>query len=323
MAYPVLFHLVSDSKAAGFDESRLEADSIETVVRPFGPRLLRLYWLFVHPCFPLLDQGAFMEQFSASYRNINPVLLGAVYLKALSWWSYDSELSLKPAPDVSRLRKLTLDAIQNSFHRPRLASIQAMLVYLHCSPEQPLTSDHTFTRGITSQMLAVAEAMGLHLDPSGWAIPARERAERKRLSWALYMQDKWTALAYGRPSHITDENWDVADLHDSDFDGCEETANSGGTGDGAETAVQPGALHFLFMVDLSKILSRVLAVFFTVKASRDQETSGLLEKAQPLLRDLAEWRQRLLMLLPISTGRPRQLCSSGKYAQCYILIWQR
>lgn len=92
-----------------------------------------------------------------------------------------------------------------------------MLVYLHCNLESPLTPGHTSARGLTSQTLAIAEALDLHVDSSGWAIPAWERAQRKRLSWALYMQDKWTALAHGRPSHIVDENWDVRDLCDADL----------------------------------------------------------------------------------------------------------
>jgi len=314
MEYPVLFHMVSDTRAAGFVEDQSEVDAIEAVVHPFGPRLVRLYWLLVHPSFPILHQKGFMDQFSESYRNVPAALLGAVCLKALAWWSYDSELSLRPPPNAARLQKLTLDAIQNSFHRPRLDSIEAMLVYLHCNLEPPLTPDHTFARGLTSQTLAVAEALGLHVDASGWAIPAWERAQRKRLSWALYMQDKWTALAHGRPSHIIDENWDVRDLCGADFEEeRDDTFEEDGGRPGTAREV-PGKAQFVLMIDLTRILSRAISAFFTVRASRDQDTSGLLEKARPILEDLASWRQRLLVTtLPMSTVRPRQLCSAGRY----------
>ena len=299
--------MVSDTRAVGFVDDHSEVDAIEAAIHPFSSRLARLYWLRVHPSFPILHKRGFMDRFSKSHRNVPAALLGAVCLKALAWWSYDSELSLRPPPNAARLQKLTLKAIQNSFHRPRLDSIEAMLVYLHCNPEPPLTPDHTFARGLTTQTLAVAEALGLHVDASGWAIPA----------WALYMQDKWAALAYGRPSHITDENWDVRDLCDADFEEAHDnTSEEGGRSD-MEREV-PGKAQFMLMVDLARILSRAIFVF-TVRASRDQDTPGLLEKARPILHDLAVWRQRLLSsTLPLSTARPRQLCSAGMF---YPTLW--
>ena len=70
------------------------------------------------------------------------------------------------------------------------------------------------------QLCTIGEVCGLHLDASKWAIPQWERSLRKRLSWALYMQDVWTALAHGRPSHISDDDWAVKELLQSDFLDC-------------------------------------------------------------------------------------------------------
>ncbi|KAL1888429.1 hypothetical protein Sste5346_009546 [Sporothrix stenoceras] len=357
MDYPVVFHMVSDSKAFGYIDNHAEVDRIEALVTPFGPRLVRLYWLLVQPSFPLLCPARFMRDYAgaSSYRAIHAPLLGAIYLQALTWWTYDSELSLWPLPDVGKLRRLTLDAIQMAFHRPRLASIQAMLVYLHCRPEAPLTADHTFARGLTSQMLAVAEAMGLHTDSSDWTIPTWERAERKRLAWALYMQDKWTALAYGRPSHIVDDNWDVQDLVSADFEedegvelgsveemlrrgrsdeerekrhangpGAARTNTSGASTSPAEGDVSvpsapgpSGRIFFSLLLSLTKILSRVLSAFFTIRTSRDQDTARLLETATPFLTELAAWRTQLATALPVTPQRPRHLCPVGSIHFCY------
>lgn len=305
MAYPVTYHMVSDHKSVGYSDDFSEVDAVESLVQPFGPRLVRLYWLLVQPAFPILYRKGFMKLYEASYRNIGAALLGAVYLKALAWWTYDPELSLRSLPDAGKLRRLTLGAIQNSFHRPRLSSIEGMLVYLHCRPEEPLTADHTYARGLTSQLLAISEAIGLHTDASQWAIPRWERAERKRIAWAVYMQDKWTALAYGRPSHITLDNWGVQDLTDDDFDLDE---------DGNDTAAKPatGQNYFCLMVDLTKILGQMLSEFFTIRTCQDQDTSKLFEKAQPLLQELAPWREKLYGTLPITSPRARQLCSVSK-----------
>lgn len=302
--YPVAFHMVDDSKALGYTGEFTEIDAIEAIVSPFGPRLIRLYWLLVQPSFPLLSQQRFAHQYDTSYRNIPSALLGAVYLQALAWWSYDSELSLRDPPNTAKLRRQTFEAMQNAFHRPRLASIQAMLIFLHCRPDEPLTADHTYARGLTSQMLAISEAMGLHLNAENWSIPAWEKAERKRLSWAIYMQDKWTALIYGRPSHIKEDDWDVSDLNGSDFDTVDGEADR-------QFGESTGPIQYMLMVDLSKILSTVLTTFFTIRGSKEQDTSRLLDMAQPLLQALLALRQRLLVLLPITPQRTRHLSSVG------------
>ncbi|KAL1650372.1 hypothetical protein SLS58_001189 [Diplodia intermedia] len=181
---------VSDEKAAGYSATHQEVDAIEACVKPFGERLVRLFWRVVQPSYPILHQKGFVDQYSRSYRFVPSALLGA------------------------------------------------------CKPEDPLNPDHTFGWGLASQALAIGEACGLHLDASGWAIPDWERALRKRLSWALYMQDKWTACAYGRPSHITDDEWGVRDLDSADFGDCEADSD-----DPAGAAIQAGQEQFLHMRD--------------------------------------------------------------------------
>ncbi|KAF9631551.1 hypothetical protein BFW01_g2413 [Lasiodiplodia theobromae] len=301
--YPLCFHIVSDEKAAGYSSTYQEVDAIEACVKPFGERLVRLFWRVVQPSYPVLYKKGFMEQFSKSYRFIPGPLLGAVYLNAINWWHFDPLLSTHPPPDLSTLRRLTLHAIQNSYHRPRLSSIESMLLLLQCKPEDPLNPDHTFGWGLASQALAIGEACGLHLDASGWAIPDWERTLRKRLSWALYMQDKWTACAYGRPSHITDDEWGVKELDPTDFADCEADPD-----DPAGLAVQAGQEQFLHMVRLSQILDVVLKRFYSVKGCVNQDTVDLYTKAQPIIDSLATWYRAIPRSLHMDSLPPRQLC---------------
>jgi hypothetical protein len=78
-----------------------------------------------------------MEQYNETYRNIPAGLLGAVYLAASPWWSYDTELSLKPLPNIAELRRITLSIIQGEFHRPRLSSVEAMLLSFNANQRFP------------------------------------------------------------------------------------------------------------------------------------------------------------------------------------------
>ena len=248
-----------------------------------------------------------MENFKISYRRISPALLGAVYLSALRWWSYNPELSVQSMPDITLLRKLLREAISTSYHRPRLSSVQAALLLLQCQPEDPLNPDHTYAWGLTCQALAIGQCLGLHLDASDWSIPVWERNIRKRLSWALYMQDRWTALAYGRPVHIHHDDWTVKELVISDF----EDGDAAGGDEERRTVGATGNLQFMHMVRLTMILSSVLSSFYTTRNSMDQDTVRLYQRAQPLLYQLQDWLRNVPSSLQMSIVYQRKLCFHG------------
>lgn len=325
MEYPVTFHLAEDDKAIGYRADYQEQDIIEQCVAPYGPNLINLFWRIVHPSYPILYKRGFMEMYSNSYREVAAPLLGAVYLISLGWWSYDKELSNKSTPNASLLRKAVIKAIQNSYHRPKLSSIEATLILLQCKPEDAFNPDHTWSWGYTSQALAIGQALGLHLDASFWAIPAWERRLRRRLAWALYMQDKWTALVHGRPSHIQDDDWGVQDISDADFtDDDSDDYIATGSNDIPRTDVKAGWGVFIGLVTVSKTLSEVLIKFYSLRASRLQDTVELYQEALPILESLRSWYQNLPSSLLLGNPSRRQLCATGKFTGNrfrYYLRW--
>lgn len=295
--YPVTFHMVANDKSVNYTPDFAEVDAIEACVRPHGEKLIRLFWQMVHPWYPVIYKHGFMLKYAKSYRCIDPPLLGAMYLNAVNWWYYDSHLSNQTIIDVANLHRMTHKSIQNSYHRPRLSSIEAILLCLQCKPEDPLNPDHSFSWGLTAQALSIGEALGLHLDASNWAIPSWEQSLRKRLSWALYMQDIWTALAHGRPTHISEDDWAVTDLTYNDFD----TDNPRDAGE-----------HYLHMTTLTKILYTVMKQFYTLKSTTMQNTEELFAMARPILTALESWYTALPSSLNIENLPPRQLCGHGK-----------
>lgn len=308
LEYPVTFHLANDDKAIGHQDDYLEQDRIEQYVAPYGSSLLRLFWRFIHPCYPIVHKSE--EKYSISYREIAAPLLGAVYLIALNWWSYDPNLSNKSVPDVSLLRKEVIDAVQNSYHRPQLSSIEATLLLLQYKPEDALNPDHTWSWGYTAQALAIGQAQGLHLDASSWSIPQWERQLQKHLSWALYVQDKWTTLIHGRPSHFNDDDWGVRDLSDGDFARLAEDMDSRND-DIPSTDVEAGRTIFIETVALSKVLSDVLSQFYTLRASRIQDTVELYQQALPMLSRLQSWHQSFPPTLLMNNHITQKLSANG------------
>jgi hypothetical protein len=304
--YPLTFHMASDYKALGGDSALEEAKAVAECVGQHGPRLVELFWRHVHPCYPILAKENFAKAYKASPNSIPAALLCAVYLSALRWWTYDPELSIREAPDAAHLRRLLKKALQSSYHRPKLSSIQAALLLLQCQPEDPLNPDHTYDWGLTCQALAVGQCLGLHLDATQWIIPQWERNVRKRLSWALYMQDRWTALAYGRPVHIHDDDWTVEDLTAADF-----SDDGSATEEWQGSMISTGKLQYMQMVQLARMLSTVLSAFYTARASRDQDTVLLYQRAQPLLDMLTKWYSTVPPSLQMHIIYPRRLSFHG------------
>ncbi|KAI5468059.1 fungal-specific transcription factor domain-containing protein [Mariannaea sp. PMI_226] len=311
--YPVTFHLAGDDKSVDSDLTHSLVESIEDCVRPHGPSLVELFWRHVQPCYPLLSKEAFATVYSRSYRYIPPALLGTVYLSALRWWTYDPQLSIRTPPNAAVLRDALQSTLMSSYHRPKLCSIQACLLLLQCQPEDPLNPDHTFQWGLTCQALAIGQCLGLHLDADSWAIPQWERNLRKRLSWALYMQDCWTAVAYGRPLHIHADDWTVQDLTPADFTDWDSEGYlpTPGPDDDRKSIASTGMNQFILMARLTKILAAVYREFYTARTSREQNTVVLFEKARPFFDMLNTWYSSMPPTLQMNVVYQRKLCFHG------------
>jgi hypothetical protein len=195
------FILSPDEGTRNHEDEVVDLDAIEMIVAPHGQALIHLYFRIVHPSFPILHKKVFLEKYQRTHREFSPPLLAAVYILALNWWSYSSDLALLPKPDVPKLEKLAFKTANDIIHRPKLSTIQAGLLLL----QRPQGDSWA----LTTQLVGLGQELGLHLDCSTWRVPAWERGLRKRLAWALFMQDKWGSLVHGRPSHIATTDWAV------------------------------------------------------------------------------------------------------------------
>jgi hypothetical protein len=248
----------------------------------------------------------YLEKYERTHREFSPPLLAAVYLLALNWWSYSSELALLPKPDVSRLEKLALKTMGNIVHRPKLSTIQAGLLLLQ-RPEGD-------SWALTSQLVGLGQDLGLHLDCTQWRVPSWERGLRKRLAWALFMQDKWGSLVHGRPSHVTSSDWEVQPLGEDDFP---ENAADEDDEDGS-TEVEKGRTLFCEMIKLTEILANILSRFYTLRAEHEaarranEGVRWVLEIAKPLQLALRQWFSSLPAVLKMENLAARKLSSTGK-----------
>ncbi|KAF3343633.1 rRNA-processing protein fcf2 [Verticillium dahliae VDG2] len=157
-----------------------------------------------------------------------------------------------------------------------------------------------------------------------WAIPEWEKGLRRRLAWALFMQDKWGALVHGKPFLIRpNEDWDVQPCCIEDFP--ENAADEEHDPEGSSEVVV-GRELFLRHIELSLILSDVLRTFYTAKATRrggtlDQiGTIGVAELAKPIVMMLREWYNGLPEALQLRDTRLKKLCANGSLHLSYTAI---
>ncbi|WQF81973.1 hypothetical protein CDEST_06987 [Colletotrichum destructivum] len=312
-----VFLIHRDRETSSEPQRIADLDAIEKVVHPLGSTLVNLYFRIVHPSFPVLHKKVFLEKYARSYHEFSPPLLAAVYLLALDWSLYDRTLATSSwQPDQAALEALALRTMSDDMKRPKISTLQAGLLI------QQRFRNNTWT--FTAQLTALAQGLGLHVDCSDWAIPDWEKGLRRRLAWALFMQDKWGALVHGRPSHIRlDEDWDVRPCCIEDFP--ENAADEEHDPEGSAEVVV-GRELFLRHIELSLILSDVLGTFYTAKATRrggtlDQiGTVGVAELAKPIVMMLREWYAKLPEALQLQETRLKKLSANGSLHLAYISI---
>lgn len=171
---------------------------------------------------PVISRSQLCSIWNQSLQSISTLLLAAIYASALPFKIHDPELVVFGAYDESlcdRLWRIVYELILEEIHTPHLSVLQACLLYLQQLPtgSQSALADSPFQWSFLGSTVALAASLGLHLEPRPWGIPVWEKRLRRRLWWAVYLEDKWRSLLVGRPPFIRRDEWDVKDLEDIDF----------------------------------------------------------------------------------------------------------
>ncbi|KAI8672117.1 Zn(2)-C6 fungal-type domain-containing protein [Fusarium sp. Ph1] len=319
--YKTIFLVHPDESAASEQTRIADLDAIEATVHPLGRTLVDLYFRIVHPSFPILHKDVFISKHRLSHRHFAPSLLAAVYLVALDWQLYDSSLAgreVESIPDPAALEQLAERTIAQDMRRPKLSTLEAGLLLLQRNRRIVESGSHTHpmsNRMFTAQLVAMAQDLGIHIDCSAWAIPAWEVGLRRRLAWALYMQDRWGACIHGRPFLIQDSDWDVRLCTVSDYPelgAIDPEANRDHT-----SPIIVGWDLFMRHIELTQILSDVIRTFYSAAATRTGGTLdqmgvvAAVERAKPLVFRLREWHANLPHRLQLQSTKLRELCANG------------
>lgn len=310
--------MLPDENAPDYGEDSEALHAIEQLVHPHGPALVELYFRVVHPAFPIIQKQIFLERHRGGDRQFSPPLLAGIYILALNWWSHDPKLAGYPKPNTARLEAVASRSLTLAMDRPKLSTVQAGLLLLQ-RPEADSWS-------LTTQLVAIGQEMGLHLDCSNWTVPRWEVGLRKRIAWALYMQDKWSSLIHGRPSHIFAANWAVQGIVDEDFleEGQEGANPLPPASEEDKVENERGETIFSQMIVLTSIMAEVMDTFFTQIAIQEFANAGknatrlILDRAKPVQIRLKEWFAHLPDNVRMTSTSETRLCSTGHLHLAYF-----
>ena len=238
---PVHFNMLHDSFAP-LDNVAKDAASerIESAVAGNADELVRLYFIHVHPVYPVLAKARFLQVYfgdtdeddtrdtvstpgtcmsgtpsSPSGRasrdrpgklSIPASVRGVVYGLASNFWKRDPANASFPL-NQHELFEDALASLQREFHGPDLWTLQACLLLIHENSAENATIETPRVWTLAAQTVACAQVIGLHRDPTNWSIAPWEKSLRKKLWWATFSADLWSSVCHGNPPHIYRESF--------------------------------------------------------------------------------------------------------------------
>ncbi|KAH8803688.1 fungal-specific transcription factor domain-containing protein [Xylogone sp. PMI_703] len=301
---PIHFSILQDvSSERDQRMKRFASDAIESYVGKYGDALLRLYFQFVHPVFPVLSKASILMDYANDKFSIPVSLRGVIYGLGCAFWSQDP--TLKPIPAISQpeLFEHAHTALNRELDCPKISTLQTCLLILHEQPDVAGTTESPRIWALACQATACAQSLGLHQDPASWKLPSWEKRLRRRLWWITYSTDAWTSVCHGQTPHIPGGSFDTLDLTIDDLSSDEDVTGLPGehlVSESDRSYNRDYANRHLEIMKLTKILRGVIDNTGTLVNYRQS-----VQKLDIAPRESIIWRYKIavdqtLLLLPRS-----------------------
>ncbi|EXA54649.1 hypothetical protein FOVG_02062 [Fusarium oxysporum f. sp. pisi HDV247] len=286
--YPMHFLLLLDEFPDHKNEARqVASDAIERIVWPHGPALVRLYFRHVHVGFPVIHKTRFLRQYATARLDIPSSLRGAVYALACVFWKQDATLAGIPCPfQQHELTNNAQEALRRELDAPNLSRLMSALLLMHMVPPEIDSVETPYVWVMACQATATAQMLGLHQDPDKWNIAPWEKRLRKKLWWAVFYTDCWSAVSHGNPPHISYESFTTPPPDMDDLRSGEDIPDDLRYMIDPEDAtfrVSDGA-RFLEMITVSREMRAILDCSYGVRSTQQTRTQLI-----PIRDTLKEW----------------------------------
>nr|XP_019007019.1 uncharacterized protein I203_00615 [Kwoniella mangroviensis CBS 8507]OCF70480.1 hypothetical protein I203_00615 [Kwoniella mangroviensis CBS 8507] len=233
------------------------------------PSLISAYTTHVHTARPILPKG--------KISRFPPNLLAAILAS-----------SFAHAKDTRPLAGLAANLLQSASEGTGESNLVTVITNIMMIGVRPgATNQGSYL--LLAHTIALAQLLGLHLDPSSWSIPAWEQDLRIRLWWMLRIHDAWMSFLNSRPSHVQADN-STAPLP--------QLASLLEASCAFSSASSDSAKSFIASCRLARLVSRLQSEVCTLGAvadrtetERKEEVGDILLAADGLLRD---WKTSLV-----------------------------
>ena len=125
---------------------------MNALVSPHQERLLNIYYAYVYPSLPILEDRAKLEA-AISSGAVPTSLVASIYCSAMDFGHYQSsaleELAVKAIP---RLRDIAFSRMTLETRTPSLQTVQAMLIYMQLHPLYIREPNHPGFWALTCQV---------------------------------------------------------------------------------------------------------------------------------------------------------------------------
>ncbi|CAO3641602.1 unnamed protein product [Cunninghamella blakesleeana] len=304
-------------------------------------QLLKVYFAYIHPGLPVVNKVFFLRQYrSLSSDYPSAPLLNAMYGAALRYIetckvfgdntavqdALGCEIADFQIPEGGSEKFFeNLIAYCKGKYNPNIATIQALVI----TQNHRASMDTKVTGAwlINAAAIRMAQDLGLHRSSELWDIPESEKETRRRVWWAVYIMDKWSAASTGRPQTIFDEDCD--ELYPSDSASWEEVLDiptdekdnkPGPRFPSLDKSIAKRATcekipiyqPFVQLIKLSEILGHVLQGLYTPQAKKYSAEHGSDAIVTCLDKALSDWRAALPPTLQISGSSIKKLDAKGK-----------
>ncbi|KAH0536297.1 hypothetical protein FGG08_006812 [Glutinoglossum americanum] len=184
--------------------------------------LVFLYFSFVHPFLPLLDEPAFWNDYGknieTNFSSFSLVVYQSMLFAASAFLSYDGLRkagfkTVKEARQKFFMRARLLFDLD--YERDDLRLIQSGLLL---SFWMPLPNERRINTFLLSGAITLAKNANLHRDPAGTGKSRKERIFARRLWWCCILRDRSIALALRHQHLINHDDHDVPPLTLEDFE---------------------------------------------------------------------------------------------------------
>ncbi|KAF9968905.1 hypothetical protein BGZ73_009053 [Actinomortierella ambigua] len=264
--------------------------------------LINLYFKHVHPYLLILHKPSFFRRLYDPKDPVPDFLLAAMYAVASNY---------STGHDGKRYLDFWLSRLDSSMDKPRLSTIQALLMIIKYHEGVRQTGFYFRTYMYTQMVIVLARELQLHkATPVNMKLDQESHEVRRRLFWAVFILDQFISVSQGRTMNFreVEPEADMPQIDNEDPNDTEEL----------ETI-----LNAVEYIKLAKINHQALILVrkFLTKVVTPEET---IPQGMQLAQTAQRWKDNLperLKLAPNNLPRsPYVAMLHLLYAMCMIMI---